>query len=262
LNTGGEGLAGLRVVEDSKKFLDPEENAEGIELKDEEAPWQRVLDDEVPAPTLPCKIYGTKEEIEAQKELLAEFAAQFSMEVQPTAAEVPALDLDIDLEKWRSLKGNMSSYRTTSAAMAEEIKRQSDTMRKLGVIAVSKADRHSQVLMVKKPHSDPPKYRTMCMDFVSLNSQLHKVSGTLAFASNTRDDTTHRTWEAKIFCQDGPHKRVSPSSDERGVEGVHGIHLLVRPLRMVTCPDGSQRSSIIFPEDNGDRCLSRPALGA
>jgi len=169
LNTGGEGLAGLRVVEDSKKFLDPEENAEGIELKDEEAPWQRVLDDEVPAPTLPCKIYGTKEEIEAQKELLAEFAAQFSMEVQPTAAEVPALDLDIDLEKWRSLKGNMSSYRTTSAAMAEEIKRQSDTMRKLGVIAVSKADRHSQVLMVKKPHSDPPKYR-MCMDFVSLNS--------------------------------------------------------------------------------------------
>ena len=63
-NAGGEGLAGVRVVEDSKKFLDPVENAEGIELKDEEAPWQRVLDDEVPAPSLPYKVYGTEDEIE------------------------------------------------------------------------------------------------------------------------------------------------------------------------------------------------------
>ena len=77
------------------------------------------------------------------------------MEVQPEPADIPPLELDIDIEKWRSLRGNQSSYRTTSAAMEGEVKRQSDVMRKLRVIAVSLADRHSQVLMVKKPHSDP-----------------------------------------------------------------------------------------------------------
>jgi hypothetical protein len=51
--------------------------------------------------------------------------------------------------------------------MEGKIKHQMDTMQRLSVIEVSVADRHSHILMVKKPHTDRPKYR-LCMDFVNV----------------------------------------------------------------------------------------------
>ena len=51
-------LAGEMVVEDSKKYLDPIEATDGIEMKDVEAPWQRALDGEVTADCPPLKVHG------------------------------------------------------------------------------------------------------------------------------------------------------------------------------------------------------------
>jgi hypothetical protein len=169
-NTGNEGLAGISVVEDSKLFLDPLEATDGIELKETDAPWQRVLDgDELDTPSTPLKVFGTEEEQRLLRSLLEEFRFRFSLAVGPEPARVPPLELDIDVEKWRSSRVNQGNARTVSHKLQPVIKDQTDSMQGLSVIQVSTADRHSQVLMVPKPHTDPPKWR-MCNDYVFLNS--------------------------------------------------------------------------------------------
>jgi len=169
-NTGNEGLAGISVVEDSKLFLDPIEATDGIDLKETDTPWQRVLDGDGPdTPSTPRKVFGSDEEKRQLNAFLEEFEARFSLAVSPEPARVPPLELDIDVEKWRSSRVNQGNARTVSHKLQPVIKDQTDSMQGLSVIQVSTADRHSQVLMVPKPHTDPPKWR-MCNDYVFLNS--------------------------------------------------------------------------------------------
>ena len=53
--------------------------------------------------------------------------------------------------------------------MQEVVRDQTGSLLELSVLKTSEAERHSQILMVKKPGTNPPKWR-MCNDYVFLNS--------------------------------------------------------------------------------------------
>jgi hypothetical protein len=77
----------MTVVVDSKLFLDPLEATDGIELKETDAPWQRVLDgDELDTPSTPLKVFGKEEEQRLLRSLLEEFQSRFSLAVGPESA--------------------------------------------------------------------------------------------------------------------------------------------------------------------------------
>ena len=50
------------VRESANKFLDPVDDAVGIELKNVDTPWQRVIDGESVESTISAKIFGLAEE--------------------------------------------------------------------------------------------------------------------------------------------------------------------------------------------------------
>ncbi len=89
------------VVEDSKKYLDPIEATDGIELKDVEAPWQSTLDGEATLDSSPLKVYGSAEEKQISMAHNAEFSDVFSVAVQKEPARVDPYEIDMDLEKWQ-----------------------------------------------------------------------------------------------------------------------------------------------------------------
>ena len=65
-----QGAVGEVVRESAKKFLDPVDNAIGIELKVVDTPWQRVIDGESVESTMPAKILGLAEEQAILREFL------------------------------------------------------------------------------------------------------------------------------------------------------------------------------------------------
>lgn len=167
-NASNEDLVGKLVQEPARNYLDPVDHAEGVDLKDVDTPWQRVIDGERCPVAIPLKVYGTELEKARINALLREFEGRFSLDVSKEPAKVDPLEIDVDLVKWKSTRGNQGGARVVSQVLQPEIQRQTNSMLDLNVIQVSTADRHSQVLMVKKPLSDPPKYR-MCIDYVLLN---------------------------------------------------------------------------------------------
>jgi len=144
------------VVEDSKKYLDPIEATDGIELKDVEAPWQSALDGEATLDSSPLKVHGSAEEKQISMALNAEFSDVFSVAVQKEPARVDPYEIDVDLEKWNSSRVNRGAARPVSQAMQEVVRDQTGSLLELSVLKTSEAERHSQILMIKKPGTNPP----------------------------------------------------------------------------------------------------------
>jgi hypothetical protein len=147
-----EHLAGAYEVVDSKTYLDPIEDTDGIPFKEVEAPWQAAIgSDQEAKPTIPLKLYGSEGEIQELNALCHEYSDIISIQVCKEPADVEPLDIVFDHEKWNSLRVNQASARPVSALKQAEIQRQMDVMVDLGVIQASHADIYLQVLMVPKP---------------------------------------------------------------------------------------------------------------
>ena len=116
---------------------------------------------------LPTHIEGTPELQKDIKDLLVEFSDIFRTDVSSKHADVPAMDIKVDRQKWNSLKGVLGvSPRTQSTEKNEEIQRQVEKMLAAGVIQQSDANRYCQVLLVPKPDGK----KRFCIDYTPLNS--------------------------------------------------------------------------------------------
>jgi hypothetical protein len=153
------------------KLLDYESDAFGIPDKwdslDEHLnaePLMIIQGEEV---KLPTHIEGTLELQKDIKDLLIEYSDIFRTDVSAKHADVPAMDIKVDRQKWNSLKGVMGvSPRTQSNEKNIEIQRQVNKMLTAGVIKRSEANRYCQVLLVPKPDGK----KRFCIDYTPLNS--------------------------------------------------------------------------------------------
>jgi transposase InsO family protein len=153
------------------KILDYEPDAFGIPDKWDSLdeflnadPLMIIQDESV---KLPTHIDGTPELQKDIKALLIEFSDIFRTDVSPQHADVPAMDIKVDRQKWNCLKGVMGvSPRTQSNEKNVEIQRQVEKMLAAGVIKKSEANRYCQVLLVPKPDGK----KRFCIDYTPLNS--------------------------------------------------------------------------------------------
>ena len=160
-------LANLTVVEPASNYLDREEDAEGIELKAEDAPWQREIWNEAQDDEIPSCIEGpTEAHILEQQTCCNKYKALFSTKVRKEPANLgEEMKLDVDMELWDSMDGHYSAPRMMSKQRQDEVLRQVTQMRDLCVIEEAAARRYSQVLLTPKPNN---KWR-FCIDYVRLN---------------------------------------------------------------------------------------------
>ena len=127
--SGAQRLANLMVVEPASKYLDPLETSDGIPIRDDEPPWQRVVNGE-PSPTgLPEKVNGSPDEIARQCALLATYPDIFSAELQTEPADVEPMELQVNIEKWESMRANQAPPRQQSMLKNAEIFRQVQAMK-------------------------------------------------------------------------------------------------------------------------------------
>ena len=146
-------------------FIDRVEDATGIPFKDEEAPWQRVADQTEPESGLPTKVYGTPTEVRNTIKLLQEYKHIFSTELRPEPANIPPMEIPVDVEMWEAARANKLPPRPQSILKQRETVRQIEIMKKHKVVRDSKASRYSQVMLTPKPND---KWR-FCVAFDDLN---------------------------------------------------------------------------------------------
>jgi hypothetical protein len=112
-----------------------------------------------------AEIQGDPDLQQKLRELCSEYHDIFCKLVRPTPANVPPMDLHVDLEGWAKAE-NSKPPRAQSHKMNAEIKRQVESMLELKVIQPSTdAAYYSQVLLTAKPGD---KWR-FCIDFRALN---------------------------------------------------------------------------------------------
>ena len=100
------------------------------------------------------------------KSLLKEYKDIFRTNVSSKPAVVEPMEIKIDREKWNNMKGNNIGPRIQSQTKNDEIRRQIEKMKALGIIRESQANRYSQVVLAPKPND---KWR-FCIDYQNLNS--------------------------------------------------------------------------------------------
>ena len=160
-------VSNLRSLEPATKYLDPIEVSDGIEFREEDAPWQREINSEPAMTGLPDRIEGSPEERAQLRTLLEKYSTRFSSALQPEPMKVDEpMEIKVDMDKWDALKANKAPPRVMSMQKNDEIRRQLDKMLEQGVIRKSKADKYSQVLLTPKPNG---KWR-FCVDYVNLNT--------------------------------------------------------------------------------------------
>ena len=137
------------------KFIDQVEDSDGIPLinDDDESPWQRAADQLPPESGIPEGLHGSPELKAKLTELCTEFTDIFSTELRPEPADIPAMKIKIDHEKWNQQKGTRLAARPQTTMKQEETARQIDTMKKFNVIKESdEATKWGQMLLVPKPN--------------------------------------------------------------------------------------------------------------
>lgn len=151
-----EELLGSRVADDDE-----------IIWKDN--PFDRDPDEISASPSgnLIDKIHllGTPVLREKLRSLCNEFEDIFSETVKSDPADVPPMEIKVDLDKWQTGRSR-GPPRPQSFERQEAIAKQVDLYKKLGVIEPSLATEYSQVHLVPKPKKGEWRF---CLDFVRLN---------------------------------------------------------------------------------------------
>ena len=147
------------------QYIDRVEDAAGIPFKDVESPWQQMADETKPVDELPTKVYGTPAEIQNTIKLLSDYKHIFSSELKTEPANIPPMEIPVDVEMWEAARANKLPPRPQSILKQRETVRQIEIMKKHRVIRESKASRYSQVMLTPKPND---KWR-FCVAFDDLN---------------------------------------------------------------------------------------------
>ena len=89
---------------------------------------------------LPTKVYGTPAEIQKTIKLLSDFKHIFSTELRTEPANIPPMEIPVDVEKWEAARANkLPPPRPQSILKQKETVRQIEIMKKHKVIRDSKA---------------------------------------------------------------------------------------------------------------------------
>jgi uncharacterized protein YaiI (UPF0178 family) len=113
---------------------------------------------------IPTDIHGDAELRERLINLCHRYEEIFSREVRPTPADIPPLEIDVDLLKWHR-NSNRAPPRPMTISKQLELRKQIEKLLKLNVIERSTAPFYSQVLLIPKPNN---KWR-FCLDYRNLN---------------------------------------------------------------------------------------------
>lgn len=102
------------------------------------------------------------------RSLLEEYNDIFRTDTSSKPAVTEPMEITNDREKWNNMKGNKveRSPRVQSCARNDEILRQIDKMKSLGIIRESQTNKYSQIVLAPKQNS---KWR-FYVDFQNLNS--------------------------------------------------------------------------------------------
>ena len=118
-----------------------------------------------PASLIPSHIEGDADFRQRQIDLCTEFSDIFSREARSEPADLPPMELNVDVEKWNVSK-HRQPPRPQSLKAQEAIHKQVTFMESKNIIqSTDKAQAWSQLLMVPKPNGD---YRC-CQDVRALN---------------------------------------------------------------------------------------------
>jgi len=109
-------------------------------------------------------IQGDESLQNALRALCVEFSDIFSETVRLEPADIPPLEIEVDLSKWQT-KANRGAPRPQSHENEQEILAQINAFLKLNVIKPAQVSEYSQVLLVPKANNS----KRMCIDYRRLN---------------------------------------------------------------------------------------------
>ena len=95
---------------------------------------------------IPTDIRGTISLKTRVNALLTSYSDVFSKTLSPIPADITPMELDIDVEKWKSLRINHGPPRIQTPSKEEEIVRQINEMLRLNIIEVSEAEKLAQYI--------------------------------------------------------------------------------------------------------------------
>ena len=101
---------------------------------------------------IPTDIRGTISLKTRVNALLTSYSDVFSKTLSPIPADITPMELDIDVEKWKSLRINHGPPRIQTPSKEEEIVRQINEMLRLNIIEVSEAANYSHVHLTPNPN--------------------------------------------------------------------------------------------------------------
>jgi hypothetical protein len=113
---------------------------------------------------MPVNIFGSPQLQARIRQICDKHKKAFRRELVKEPARVPPLKIEVDTSTWHTKKNSMPP-RPQSRLKHDEIRRQVDAMKAIGIIEDSQAAYWSQVLLTPKPNN---KWR-FCIDFRNLN---------------------------------------------------------------------------------------------
>ena len=130
-------------------FFEQEESTDGIAMRGDEEILEGISDQDVDN-DIPTKIYGSDSFQKLIRDLCYEYKDIFSKKLKPEPADLPPMDIKVNLEKWRISK-NRGPPRVQSTAKQKELLRQINEMSENKIIQPSLASEYSHPLLTPKP---------------------------------------------------------------------------------------------------------------
>lgn len=147
---------------------------EEVAFREPHSPWESVETLESKGndimKLLQARIYGPPSLKKALISLCQEYIDIFDTSVRSEPALIPPMELEVDVQRWRT-KQHTGPPRRQSEVLDAETRRQVDKMLELGVIRRSQQPWYSQILLVNKPGPPPPapQKKRFCIDYRKLN---------------------------------------------------------------------------------------------